>query len=237
MAIDGHGRDGLDGLDWGSVAAQLDTQGYALLSGGLAQAAARQLGQRIAAASPRRTRLETLGWGQGGCLDIGPAWPEPLRSWRAHCYAHLAGIANRWNAALGVARRYPPAWEAFQLEVRRAGPQRQPSYASLLAQDDYMALRHGDLDSQAFPIQMFVLLSEPGRDFSGGEFVMTEQRPRMQSRPMVVPLGLGDIAFITAAQRPVAGKQGNYRATLRQAVSRVRAGERIGLELYFHDTL
>ena len=144
--------------------------------------------------------------------------PPLVADLRASFYKHLAPIANRWSEELGVVRRHPS-------QVR---PQ---SSLSRLREGDYQPLHQQSDSEQAFPLQLIALLSEPGKDFSGGEFVMIEQRPRMQSRPMVLPLRKGDMAIITVAQRPHKGTKGHYRVNLRHAISRVRSGERVGLEL------
>lgn len=244
-------RDLAGGLDWTDIAMQLDLEGYALLPGLLGAEQARTLA-RLAVASA------SSAGGCGKLFDTADPLPglhaEPqsnplpesladlLAEWHQAFYAGLAPIANRWNEAMGVASRYPATLDELQRQDQRVGRKRTPSSFSRLREADYQALHQGlssalpqtVLDESVFPLQWVVLLSEPGRDFSGGEFVMTEQRPRMQSRPMVLPLNLGDAAIITVARRPVKGGKGYYRVNLKHAVSRVRGGERIGLELVFH---
>jgi len=138
-------------------------------------------------------------------------------------YARLAPIANRWNEAMGVQSQFPPRLNG------EAGAPRLTRLIRLHEGEEQALHQHGG----SFPLQLVALLSEPGRDFTGGEFIMIEQRPRMQSRPMVLPLGRGSVAVVTVAQRPHAGSQGPYRVKLKHAVSRVRSGERLGLELLF----
>ena len=161
--------------------------------------------------------------------------PAPLDAWRTAFYGHLAAIANRWNDTLGMDDRYPATLGDFLRRNRKAGQTRGQSYLSRLGVEDHVPLHQRNAGEEVFPLQLVALLSEPGTDFQGGEFVMTEQRPRTQSRPMVLPLGLGDAALIATAQRPFKGSKGHYRVNLKHAIGRVRQGERIGLELSFHD--
>lgn len=157
-----------------------------------------------------------------------------LHTLQATFYPALAEIANHWRARFDLPGRYPEQLLQFQAQCRDAGQHSDPSCFTRLNPQDYLPLRHRGADALAFPLQMVALLSAPGEDFSGGELVLTEQRPRMQSRPVVVPLRRGDIAILPSQRRPVAGGNGYYPATTRQAVSRVRSGQRLGLELYFH---
>lgn len=158
-----------------------------------------------------------------------------LAPWRAAFYRRLVPIADRWNETLGIARRHPAELEDFLRLNRQAGQARALSHVSRLGPEDHVPLhRHND-GEHVFALQIVALLSEPGVDFEGGEFVMTEQRPRMQSRPMVLPLTRGDVAVIATAERPCQGTRGCYRVQLRHGISRVHRGERVGLELSFHD--
>lgn len=193
-------------LDWVDIAAQLDAEGYALLPGWLDADAAGRLASQAQAAS----------------------LPAPLEAWSRAFYPHLAAIAERWNDILGAGGRYPA-------ELADSGQVRAQSHLNRLGVGDYVPLHQRGDGGQVFPLQVVALLSVPGKDFLGGEFVMTEQRPRMQSRPMVLPLQLGDAAIIATAERPVKGSAGYYRVKLRHAISRVREGQRIGMELSFHD--
>ncbi len=149
---------------------------------------------------------------------------SPLEAWHKELHRHLPVIANRWNELLGRDERY---------SVDRM---REQCHPNRLVEGDHIPL-HQREEERVFPLQIVALLSEPGQDFRGGEFVMTERRPRMQSRPMVLPLKLGDAAIITTAERPFKGFGGYYRVNLKHAISRVLGGERIGLELSFHDAL
>ncbi|MGS1010692.1 2OG-Fe(II) oxygenase [Achromobacter anxifer] len=225
---------GLDQLDWADIGSQLDAEGYAVLPGLLGVAMARSLAQQAAASTGRRVTLESSGLGSGELFYFGPGMPAPLEQWRAALYRRLVVVANRWQEVMGAELRYPPELEDF-LESNRIASQTGPlSHLSRLGVEDHISLHQRNQGVQVFPLQIVAVLSEPGVDFQGGEFVMTEQRPRMQSRPLVVPIRLGDIAVIATAERPFKGAKGYYRVNLKHAVSRIRKGERIGLELSFH---
>jgi hypothetical protein len=225
----------VDRLDWTDIGLQLDAEGYAVLPGLLGADVARDLAQQSAAPGARRVTLESGDLGRGELFYFGAGMPAPLEQWRTVLYRRLAAIANRWNETLGVAHRYPAELEDFLRHNRKAGQIRAQSHLSRLGVEDHVALHQRNDGEQVFPLQIVAVLSEPGADFQGGEFAMTEQRPRMQSRPMVLPLKLGDMAIITTAERPFKGAKGYYRVNLKHAISRVRKGERIGLELLFHD--
>lgn len=224
----------LAAYDWRALESQLDSEGYAVLKGGLHADEARALARTaIAANAARRERLEAADLGRGERFFFDTALPQPLAAWREALYRRLAPVANRWNETLGEAYRYPAQWRAFAGRDRAAGSGRAQSYVSRLRAEDCLALHQCNEGEHGFPLQLVALLCEPGQDFTGGEFVMTEQRPRMQSRPMVVPLGLGDLAIIGTAQRPFRGASGVYRVNLKHAISRVREGERVGVEVGF----
>lgn len=228
--------DHVDRLDWASLGAQLDMEGYCLIPGALSAAQARELARLARPGGMLRAAPLPDGVpGSGTQYGFGDDLPAPLAAWRDALYPALAVIANRWQQRLGLADRFPPTFAAFHQRNRQAGQHRPQSHLSRLGTDDYLALHQRVDGTQVFPLQVVGLLSAPGQDFQGGEFVMTEQRPRMQSRPMVLPLRLGDLAIIGTAERPFRGASGDYRVNLRHAISRVRAGERIGLELSFHD--
>lgn len=208
-------NDDIARLNWAWIGAQLDEEGYAILPGLLDGAQTRSIAASIDPASV------TL--------------PEPLSAWRTAFYSHLASIANRWNTALGIEGQFPATFDAFHTQNKKAGQTTSLPSLSWLCEHDYQALHQHAEGAKVFPLQLVALLSEPEKDFTGGEFVMTEQRPRMQSRPMVLPLRQGDAAIITVAQRPCKGGKGFYRVNIKHAISQVRSGERIGLELLFHD--
>ena len=227
----------IDQLDWADIGAQLDAEGHAVLSGLLAPGRARELARRLVeSASARHVSLASARLGRGEFLLFGARLPEPLATWRTALYRRLAPIANRWQESLALDYRYPKSMADFLQRNRAAGQAWPLSRLDRLGPGDYLALHQSNDGAHVFPMQLVLLLSEPGVCFTGGEFVMTEQRPRKQSRPMVLPLRLGDAAIITTAGRPASGSRACYRASLRHAIGEVRQGERIGAELSFHDT-
>ncbi|MCJ0762512.1 2OG-Fe(II) oxygenase [Variovorax terrae] len=229
----------LDRLNWADIGMQLDAEGYALLPGllgaGVARDLARGVAQQATASGASRVTLESCDLGRGELFYFGAGMPAPLEQWRTALYRRLVAVANRWNETLGIDHRYPMELEDFLRRNQKAGQTRAQSHMSRLGVEDHISLHQRNDGELVFPMQVVALLSEPGADFQGGEFVMTEQRPRMQSRPMVLPLKLGDAAIIATAERPFKGTKGYYRVNLKHAISRVRQGERIGLELSFHD--
>lgn len=225
----------LDGLDWAEICLQLDADGYAVLSGLLGTDAARALAQQTSASDARRVTLQSCDLGRGDLFYFSAGMPAPLEQWRTALYRRLVVVANRWNETLGIAHRYPTELNEFLSNNQQASQTKPQSYLSRLGPEDHMSLHQRNDGGHVFPMQIVAVLSEPGADFRGGEFVMSEQRPRMQSRPMVLPLKLGDLAIFTTAERPFKGAKGYYRVNLKHAISRVRQGERIGLELSFHD--
>lgn len=220
-------------LDWPDIANQLDIEGYALLPGLLTRQQSLDLVSQLDTPALSRASLASSGFGRGELCYLREPLPVPLPAWRTELYRHLAPIANRWNDVLDIAYRYPTELSAFLRHNRAARHTGTLSHMNRLGQADFLALHQHNQGEHVFPLQIVALLSDPGRDFEGGEFVMTEQRPRMQSRPMVLPLGLGDLAIISTAQRPLKGSKGYYRVNLKHAISRVRRGMRVGLELFF----
>ena len=227
----------MNGVDWSGVAAQLDSRGCALLPSLLDPAACRELGALYADDTRFRSRVVMArhGFGQGEYKYFAYPLPPRVAQLRTALYEPLAPIANQWSRRLGGERCYPPSLDAF-LEGCHAAGQTKPT--PLLLQygpEDYNCL-HQDLYGEwIFPLQLTVLLSQPGHDFTGGEFVLTEQRPRMQSRAEVVPLSQGDGVVFAVHHRPVHGTRGDYRVNLRHGVSRVRSGRRQTLGVIFHD--
>jgi hypothetical protein len=161
--------------------------------------------------------------------------PALVAELRAALYPALAEIANRWNEALGIEMRYPPEHVAYIARCRKAGQGKPTPLLLQYGVGDYNCLHQDVYGELIFPLQVTVLLSRPGNDFSGGEFVLTEQRPRMQSRAEVVPLAQGEAVIFPVRQRPVAGTRGTYRVTMRHGVSRIRMGHRHTLGIIFHD--
>ena len=225
----------IDRLDWVGISTQLDIEGYAVLPGLLHAGTARELASLTETISgAHRVPLASADLGRGELFYFNANLPTPLETWRTVFYRRLAVIANQWSEILGVGDRYPAEAVDFHRCNQKAGQVQAQSHLNRLGVEDYLALHQRSVGEQVFPLQVVALLSEPGKDFHGGEFVMTEQRPRMQSRPMVLPLKLGDAAIITTAGRPFKGTKGYYRVNLKHAISRVRQGQRIGVELTFH---
>jgi hypothetical protein len=175
------------------------------------------------------------GFGRGEYRYFAYPLPAPILQWRETFYARLAPIANAWHERLGIAARFPDTHAAF-LARCHAASQTQPTPLLLRYEaGDYNCLHQDLYGEHVFPLQVAVLLSRPGEDFEGGEFVITEQRPRMQSRVEVLHLSQGDAAVFAVSHRPVQGARGSYRVNLRHGVSRIRAGERHTLGVIFHD--
>ncbi|MGO4395629.1 2OG-Fe(II) oxygenase [Variovorax sp. M-6] len=227
----------VDRVDWSRVGGDLDEQGSALIPGLLTPEQCAAMAALYAEEAPFRSRvvMERHGFGRGEYKYFGYPLPGLVAGLREAVYPQLAPIANRWNQAMGVDVRYPPQHAEFIARCHAAGQLRPTPLLLQYGPQDYNCLHQDLYGDQVFPLQLVVLLSEPGRDFTGGEFVMTEQRPRMQSRPMVLPLRQGDAAVIAVHQRPVQGTRGVYRVNLRHGVSRVRSGRRHTLGIIFHD--
>ena len=182
-----------------------------------------------------RVVMQRHGFGQGEYQYFANPLPAKLAAWRGALYERLAPLANAWAAAMGQPADYPPDHAAYLARCHAAGQSRPTPLLLRYQQGDYNCLHqdlYGDLQ---FPLQLTVLLSRPGEDFTGGEFVLTEQRPRMQSRAEVVSLALGEAVIFAVNQRPVAGTRGSYRVTMRHGVSRLRSGRRHTLGMIFHD--
>ena len=175
------------------------------------------------------------GFGRGEYRYFAYPLPDPLTALRTGLYARLAPIANRWHERMGLARRFPGRHADFLAECHADGQTRPTPLLLRYGPGDYNCLHQDLYGDHVFPLQVAVLLSAPGADFTGGEFVLTEQRPRMQSRAEVVPLKLGDAVVFAVNQRPVAGTRGDYRVTMRHGVSRIRDGLRNTLGIIFHD--
>jgi hypothetical protein len=223
--------------DWSRIEATLDSQGSALIPQLLNPYECRAMAALYSEDGLFRSRvvMAAHGFGRGEYRYFAYPLPATVGQLREALYARLAPVANRWNERLGFERRYPAA-HAEYLEHCHAASQTRPTPLLLrYSAGDYNCLHQDVYGEQVFPLQVAILLSRPGTDFDGGEFVLTEQRPRMQSRVEVLNLRQGDAAIFAVSHRPVEGARGPYRVNLRHGVSRVRDGERHTLGVIFHD--
>jgi hypothetical protein len=224
-------------LDWEEAERDLDAQGCAVLKGLLTPDECRALAALYVDDAHFRSRIVMgrHGFGRGEYKYFSYPLPDLIAELRPRLYEQLQGIANRWNQAMSIDINYPKNHAAFLKRCHDAG-QGKPTPLLLQYQEgDYNCLHQDLYGEHVFPLQVAILLSEPGRDFEGGEFVLTEQRPRMQSRAEVVPLRQGDGVAFAVHHRPVAGTRGTYRVNLRHGVSRLRSGRRHTLGVIFHD--
>lgn len=217
--------------------AALDAHGFAVLPELLGEPACAALRARFddERAFRKTIVMENLGYGHGVYRYFAAPVPPEVAELRAALYARLAPVANAWAELLGQAERYPPALEEMLARCAAAEQLRPTPLLLRYRAGDHNALHQDVYGKVAFPLQATVLLSAPGRDFAGGEFVLVEQRPRRQSLVHVVPLRLGDCVVFPNSVRPARGARGIYRTAFRHGVSEVRAGERITLGLIFHD--
>jgi hypothetical protein len=224
-------------VDWERVSQDLDAQGSAMIEGLMT----REECDTLAALYPMddifrsRVVMAQHGFGRGEYKYFSYPLPEIIASLRTAIYPHLAPIANRWNSAMAIDVRYPEKHTDYIARCHAAGQLRPTPLLLQYGADDYNCLHQDLYGKHVFPLQVTILLSEPERDFTGGEFVLAEQRPRMQSRPEVVPLRQGDAVIFAVNQRPVQGTRGVYRVKLRHGVSRVRSGHRHTLGVIFND--
>jgi len=222
-----------------TLEADLDSRGCALIEKLLSPEECR----KVAALYPEdrffrsTVHMARHGFGLGEYRYFRYPLPDRLAELRTTLYRRLAPVANRWNERMGIERRYPAEHKDFLAECHEAGQLRPTPLLLRYGPGDYNCLHQDLYGEMVFPLQVAVLLSEPGEDFTGGEFVLTEQRPRMQSRAEVVPLRQGDAVAFAVNQRPARGSRGDYRVTMRHGVSRVRSGNRHALGIIFHDAL
>jgi hypothetical protein len=224
-------------LDWEHISQNLDTHGSAMVERLLCQRECETLAAFYSQDElfRRRIVMERHGFGRGEYKYFSYPLPEVIGELRTAMYAYLVSIANNWNKAMGIEIRYPAKHKDFIARCRQDGQTKPTPLLLQYAAGDYNCLHQDLYGKHVFPLQLTILLSDPHKDFSGGEFVMTEQRPRMQSRPEVVPLRQGDAVMFAVNQRPVQGTRGVYRVKIRHGVSRVRSGHRQTLGVIFHD--
>jgi hypothetical protein len=229
----------VDAIDWTSIHGELDTQGWAIAPALLTHVEADGLAALYHQASGFRSHviMARHGFGRGEYKYFDYALPPLVQSLRTAAYPHLAPIANRWCERMGQATRFPPDHAAFLERCHAAGQTRPTPLLLEYAPGDYNCLHRDLYGEHVFPIQIAILLDQPGADFEGGEFVMTEQRPRMQTRPMVLPLRKGDAAIFAVNSRPMKGVRGDYQVKLNHGVSKLRSGRRHTLGVIFHDAV
>ena len=227
----------LASADWAELAKGLDDRGSAVIEHLLTPAQCDSLAASYADDDRFRSRvvMERHGFGRGEYRYFRYPLPALVADLRTALYRRLAPVANRWNAALGIDARYPSRHPAFIARCHAAGQTKPTPLLLRYGAGDYNCLHQDLYGEHVFPLQATILLSEPERDFVGGEFVLTEQRPRMQSRPEVVALRQGDAVVFAVHHRPVQGSRAAYRVNLRHGVSRLRRGHRHTLGIIFHD--
>jgi uncharacterized protein len=231
--------EGFGALDWPAIERELDAYGCAVAPKLLSPETCRELAALYSDEARFRSRIVMAahGFGRGEYKYFAYPLPDPIAALRRGFYSRLASIADRWNEAMGVPVRYPDEHEAFLTRCHEAGQKRPTPLLLRYGPGDYNCLHQDVYGEHLFPLQVAILLSEPGHDFTGGEFVLTEQRPRMQSRAEVAPLTQGDGMIFAVRERPVQGTRGTYRVNLRHGVSRIKSGERFTLGVIFHDAM
>jgi hypothetical protein len=224
-------------LDWARIAAELDEHGCATTPALLMPEQCAALADAYTCDALFRSRviMARHGFGRGEYQYFAYPLPEPILTLRTALYPALAEIANRWNEAMGVGTRYPLEHQAFLQRCHQAGQVKPTPLLLRYGTGDYNCLHQDLYGEHVFPLQVTILLSHPNADFTGGEFVLTEQRPRMQSRAEVVPLARGEGVIFPVHHRPVRGTRGNYRVNMRHGVSRLRSGQRHTAGIIFHD--
>jgi hypothetical protein len=224
-------------IDWDRVASDLDATGWARFPQLLAPDECRQLAELYPDDSRFRSKviMARHGFGRGEYKYFAYPLPDLIAALRPALYARLAPVANRWNEIMGIAVRFPQDHAEFLARCHKAGQTRPTPLLLQYAEGDYNCLHQDLYGDHVFPLQVVFLLSQPGKDFSGGELVLTEQRPRMQSRAEVADLQQGDAAVFAVHHRPVQGTRGAYRVNMRHGVSRLRSGRRSTLGVIFHD--
>lgn len=224
-------------LDWAVIGAALDREGWAVLPGLLSGAECDETAVLYAREGLFRSHVHMArhGFGRGEYRYFAYPLPPLVADLRRALYARLAPIANRWHERMEKEGRFPARHDDYLARCHAAGQARPTPLLLKYGPGDYNCLHQDLYGEQVFPLQLAVLLSAPGDDFTGGEFVLTEQRPRMQSRVAVVPLDKGDAVIFAVHSRPQQGSRGDYRVTLRHGVSEIRSGQRQTLGVIFHD--
>ena len=227
----------IEALDWQEIGQNLDEQGYAALAGVLTPQECKALASLYPNEDGFRSRvvMGRHGFGRGEYKYFSYPLPDIIEEMRTELYSRLAPLANKWNESMKIDVRYPAKHAQFIKRCHDAGQERPTPLLLQYGAGDFNCLHQDLYGEHVFPIQVTFLLSEPGKDFTGGEFVLTEQRPRMQSRPEVVPLRQGDAVAFAVHHRPVQGRRGVYRVNMRHGVSRLRCGHRHTMGIVFHD--
>lgn len=229
--------EALASADWPQIVQSLGSFGHATLQGILATQECAEISAAYSdeARFRKRVVMAQHGFGSGEYKYFTYPLPKPIAELRTALYPPLAKVANKWNEALKSDIRFPPSHAGFLERCHAAGQTRPTPLLLRYTEGDYNCLHQDLYGQQVFPLQLTILLSKPGKDFTGGEFVLTEQRPRMQSRAEVVPLEQGDAVIFAVNERPVRGSKSVYRVKMRHGVSRIRSGERFTLGIIFHD--
>ena len=229
--------DRVNALDWQQIHTDLDDYGNAVLPAVLSSPECDALAALYSDETRFRSRvvMQRHNFGRGQYKYFCYPLPENIGELRTSFYAQLQPLANRWSEAMGSDLRYPPQHADYIRHCHKAGQMRATPLLLEYGPGDFNCLHQDLYGDQVFPFQVTLLLSDPGKDFTGGEFVLTEQRPRMQSRAEVVPLGKGDGVAFAVNNRPVQGKRGYYRVNFRHGVSRLRSGRRFTVGIIFHD--
>ncbi|AHZ67252.1 2OG-Fe(II) oxygenase [Pseudomonas sp. B14-6] len=228
-----------DALDWAALGQQIDQDGCAVIKSLLSAQACNDVSALYTQSAPFRSQviMARHGFGRGEYKYFNYPLPDTVARLRSALYPRLVPIANRWYECMDLPTRFPATHEAFLQRCHAAGQERPTPLLLQYGPQDYNCLHQDLYGEHVFPLQVAILLSEPDEDFTGGEFVLTEQRPRMQSRPQVIRLKKGDGLIFAVSQRPVKGVRGYYRVTMRHGVSRLHSGKRHTLGIIFHDAL
>ncbi len=232
-----HHTPTIGSFDWQAIATDLDTRGYAVTGSVFSSQECAQLAKSYDEEAQFRKKIVMArhGFGKGEYKYFNYPLPHKISALRGAFYARLVPVANNWQSMIGRDILFPDAHNAFVERCHKAGQTRPTPLMLRYGKDDYNCLHQDLYGDHVFPLQVAIMLSSPGEDFSGGEFVLTEQRPRMQSRAEVVSLAQGEAVIFAVNERPVRGTRGTYRVRMRHGVSRVRDGQRHVLGIIFHD--